>query len=73
MPPWGGAYTEEELGRRHASPDVLHDGRWPRGELNLPRPLVTAKAFPEDEIVVSTASQSGSVVTKLIYERRFGP
>jgi hypothetical protein len=34
---------------------------------------VTAKAFPEDEAVVSTATQSGSMVTKFIYERRFGP
>jgi Cytochrome C oxidase, cbb3-type, subunit III len=74
MAPWGGTYTEDEL--RLA---VLHlrtfctDRRWPRGELNLPRPLVTAKAFPEDEMVVSTAGQSGSVTTKVHYERRFGP
>jgi mono/diheme cytochrome c family protein len=27
---------------------------WPRGELNLPRALVTEKAFPEDELVLST-------------------
>jgi hypothetical protein len=74
MAPWGGTYTEEEL-----SLAVSHirtfctDSRWPRGELNLPRPLVTAKAFPEDEAVMSTAAQSGSTVTKFIYERRFGP
>lgn len=74
MPPWSAAYSEEELGRavRHLR-TFCQDNRWPRGELNLPRPLVTAKAFPEDEAVVSTTSQSGSVVTKLIYERRFGP
>jgi hypothetical protein len=41
--------------------------------LNLPRPLVTAKAFPEDEAVVTTSAASGSTVTKVIYERRFGP
>ena len=74
MAPWGGMFTEEELGRA-----VSHlrtfctDDRWPRGELNLPRPLVTAKAFPEDEAVMSTTSQTGSVVTKFIYEKRFGP
>ena len=74
MAPWAGTFTEEEL-----SLAISHirtfcaDARWPRGELNLPRPLVTAKAFPEDEAVVSTASQNGSVVTKFIYERRFGP
>ncbi len=73
MPAWGGAFTEDELRsvitylRTFCS-----DARWPRGELNLPRPLVTAKAFPEDEAVVTTTAASGSVVTKLIYERRFG-
>jgi hypothetical protein len=74
MPPWAGAYTAEELGRavQHLR-TFCTDDRWPRGELNLPRPLVTAKAFPEDEAVISTASQSGSVVTKFIYEKRFGP
>jgi hypothetical protein len=74
MAPWGGTFTEQELAFA-----VSHirtfctDERWPRGELNLPRPLVTAKAFPEDEMVVSTAGQSGSVTTKVHYERRFGP
>ena len=73
MAPWGGTFSEEEL-----SLVISHirtfctDKRWPRGELNLPRPLVTAKAFPEDEIVVSTAGQSGGFTTKIHYERRFG-
>jgi hypothetical protein len=74
MAPWGGTFTEPELAAAIAHVRTFcTDGRWPRGELNLPRPLVTAKAFPEDEAVVSTAAQSGSVVTKFIYERRFGP
>ena len=74
MAPWGGAYSQAELAAA-----VSHlrtfctDERWPRGELNLPRPLVTAKAFPEDEMVVSTAGQSGGITTKVHYERRFGP
>jgi hypothetical protein len=74
MPPWGGTFTEEEL--RLAVSHIrtfCSDQRWPRGELNLPRPLVTAKAFPEDEAVISTSSQAGNVVTKFIYEQRFGP
>ena len=74
MMPWAGTYSEGELA--HAVTHIrsfCSDQRWPRGELNLPRPLVTAKAFPEDEAVVSTSADSGSVVTKLIYERRFGP
>jgi hypothetical protein len=74
MPPWGGAFTEHELSLAVGHIRTLcKDQRWPRGELNLPRPLVTAKAFPEDEMVVSTAAKSGSTVTKVIYERRFGP
>lgn len=74
MAPWGGMYTEDELARA-----ITHlrtfckDDRWPRGELNLPRPMVTAKAFPEDEAVVAVTTQSSNVVTKIHYERRFGP
>ena len=48
---------------------------WPRGELNLPRALVTEKAYPEDEFVVSTAANvSGApgFVTDYIHEQRFG-
>ena len=74
MPSWASAFTEEELALAVAHLRTFcTDDSWPRGELNLPRPLVTAKAFPEDEAVVTTAARSGSVVTKFIYERRFGP
>ena len=74
MPPWGAAFTEDELGLAVGHLRTFcTDQRWPRGELNLPRPFVTAKAFPEDEVVVATTSQSGSVVTKFYYEKRFGP
>ncbi len=74
MPPWGAAFTEAELGSAIGHLRTFcKDDRWPRGELNLPRPMATAKAFPEDEAVMSMASQSGSVTTKFIYERRFGP
>jgi hypothetical protein len=48
---------------------------WPRGELNLPRALVTEKAFPENETVLSvaiTGGDSASVGQELIYERRLG-
>jgi mono/diheme cytochrome c family protein len=48
---------------------------WPRGELNLPRPLVTEKAFPEDETVIASAinaSGTPAATQKLIYEKRFG-
>ena len=51
------------------------DKRWPRGELNLPRALVTEKAYPEDEVVISTAmnaSGAPGVTTDVIHEQRFG-
>src|ERR1700724_1962776 len=34
---------------------LCRNDHWPRGELNLPRALITEKAFPEDEMVISTA------------------
>lgn len=51
------------------------DTSWPRGELNLPRALVTEKAFPEDEAVITTGinvkGPPGNDHT-ITYERRFG-
>ena len=48
---------------------------WPRGELNLPRAMVTEKAYPEDEEVVSTAVNAKGAPgteTHIIHEQRFG-
>jgi mono/diheme cytochrome c family protein len=48
---------------------------WPRGELNLPRALVTEKAFPENEAVLTTtigAGRAGAVGNEFLYERRLG-
>ena len=77
MPAFGGALTAEEIGLalEHVR-SLCTDSRWPRGELNLPRALVTEKAFPEDEAVLTTgvtASGGGAVTNELLYERRFGP
>ncbi len=52
------------------------DGAWPRGELNLPRALVTEKAYPEDEAVWTTTVAvrgAGAVANEIVYEKRFGP
>lgn len=75
MPAFGGALTVEEvqLALDHIR-TFCPDKAWPRGEMNLPRPLVTEKAFPEDEAVWSSTvvtEGSGSVANKLIYEKRF--
>ena len=48
------------------------DPSWPAGELNLPRALVTEKAFPEDEAVLSTTVAAGTFVNEFLYERRIG-
>lgn len=48
---------------------------WPRGELNLPRALVTTKAYPEDEAVWTTTVDGegqGAVINEIVYEQRFG-
>ena len=74
MAPWGGTFDLDELQMAVSHIRTFcSDDRWPRGELNLPLALVTGKAFPEDEAVVRVTTQSGNVVTRFVYERRFGP
>jgi mono/diheme cytochrome c family protein len=49
--------------------------RWPAGELNLPLALNTEKAYPEDEVVLSSSvgtKGAGAVENHVIYEQRFG-
>jgi hypothetical protein len=48
---------------------------WPLGNLNLPRALITEKAFPEDEVVLtSTVNATGApgVGSAAIWEKRVG-
>ena len=76
MPAFGAALSEEELVLVLAHVRTLcTDDDWPRGELNLPRPLVTEKAYPEDELVYSaTVAAEGpwAIENELVYEKRFG-
>ena len=58
MPAFGKLLTPDEID------DVIaylrtfcHNNHWARGELNLPRALITEKAFPEDEVVISTGCE----------------
>jgi len=76
MPAFGDALSEEEILRvvKYVR-GFCESSAWPRGELNFPRPLITEKAYPEDEAVVtarSTLEGTGAVVSRLVYERRFG-
>jgi mono/diheme cytochrome c family protein len=77
MPAFRGALTVEQvqLAVDHIR-SLCTDGRWPRGELNLPRPLVTGKAYPDDEALLTTlidAESPGAVLNKMVYEQRAGP
>jgi hypothetical protein len=74
MPAFGEALSEADLGQALAHIRTFCvDDAWPRGELNLPRALVTGKAYPEDEAVLTTSASDGAVTNTFIYERRFGP
>jgi len=51
------------------------DKRWPRGEFNVPLAHDVEKAYPEDEMVLTSAIDTkgpGSVSNHLIFEKRFG-
>ncbi|HEX7728378.1 MAG TPA: cytochrome c [Terracidiphilus sp.] len=48
---------------------------WPRGELNLPRAIATEKAFPENELVLTSAvnaSGAPGFTVDVIHEQSFG-
>jgi mono/diheme cytochrome c family protein len=73
MPAFGEALTNDDLARAVAHVRTFcADSTWPRGELNLPRALVTGKAYPEDEAVLTIVAQDGAVTNTFVYERRFG-
>ena len=76
MPAFGDAMTDDELQRvLDYIRGFCGNPAWPRGELNMPRPLVTEKAFPENEAVLTTtvnATGRGEVGNELLYERRLG-
>jgi len=76
MPAFGELLTSEQIDDVLAyMREFCTDKRWPRGELNLPRALVTEKAYPEDEVVISTAMKvtgAPGLTTDIIHEQRFG-
>ncbi len=77
MPAFGDALSVAQLERVMSHIRTLcTDERWPRGELNLPRALVTEKAYPEDEWVVEAdaGTRGGDDLgAAFVYEQRFGP
>ena len=76
MPAFGEALTRDEIQKvvDHVT-SFCADPDWPRGDLNLPRPIFTEKAYPENEAVVTTsisASGQRQLGNALLYERRLG-
>jgi len=76
MPSFRQALTPDQIRQvAHYLRNFCTNAHWPRGELNLPRALVTEKAFPEDEEVISTAVNAQGapgVESHYIHEQRFG-
>ena len=75
MPAFGNALSDEQI---DSVVDYIRgfctETGWPRGDLNLPRPLVTEKAFPENEAVMTTSitRRPTSIASQFVYERRVG-
>jgi mono/diheme cytochrome c family protein len=76
MPAFGEALTAEEIAQAVTYlRQFCADASWPRGDLNLPRAFFTEKAFPENEVIwTSAVSADGptAIQNTLIYERRLG-
>jgi mono/diheme cytochrome c family protein len=76
MPSFKEALTSEQMDKvigylRH----FCTESGWPRGELNLPRALVTEKAYPENETVITTTLNvqgAPGVTNQIVHEQRFG-
>lgn len=75
MPAFGEALSTEQIQRviEHIR-GFCTSPAWPHGNLNLPRPLVTEKAFPENEAFARLSfPYSGFVETRFVFEARLGP
>ena len=76
MPAFGEALAIEQLSAvvRYIR-TFCTDKAWPRGELNMPRALVTEKAFPENEAVFTTSISTkdrNAWGNEFLYEQRIG-
>jgi mono/diheme cytochrome c family protein len=77
MPAFKDALTQEQIGKViEYLRSLCTEKAWPRGNLNLPRPQITEKAFPEDEVVFTGSTNlhgapAGNAT--VVYEKRIGP
>ena len=76
MPAFGDALSHEQIERVVKYVGAFcSNPAWPRGELNLPRAFFTEKAFPENEVVLTTSFSTAaakSMSNLLVYEHRIG-
>ena len=77
MPAFGDTLTNEDIYAilRHVR-TFCTNKNWPRGEFNVPKPLFTEKAFPEDETLFNLrmdTDDSKALIIETVYEKRFGP
>jgi mono/diheme cytochrome c family protein len=76
MPAFGQALSEDEIRLVVSHVRTFCTSRgWPQGDLNLPRALVTEKAYPENEALFTMSigrEPTRNVGNTFIYERRFG-
>ncbi len=74
MPAFGDALTSDQIDKViQYLRGFCKEPAWPRGELNLPRALVTEKAFPEKEVVITTsvnARGGPGVSNEIVHEQR---
>jgi mono/diheme cytochrome c family protein len=77
MPAFGGALSDREIRLVVAHVRTFCDDshRWPQGDLNFPKALVTEKAFPENESLLTTSFLTGpahAIGNAIVHERRLG-
>jgi len=76
MPAFGAVLTPAEINEvvRYLR-SLCKEPGWPQGELNVPRALVTEKAFPESETILTTSASvhgPAAVNNEIDYEHAFG-
>lgn len=76
-PPENPALTDDQIGKviRYLRTFCTEDPKWPSGDFNVPRPMFTEKAFPEDELVYLNSVNLNSPLgynNALIVEKRLG-
>jgi mono/diheme cytochrome c family protein len=76
MPSFSGALTSRQVDQVITYlRSLCTDDAWPLGELNVPRAIVTEKAFPESETILTSAINTrgpAGVSNELDYERVLG-